>query len=367
MAEQFKAVESFCGAGGMAIGLHAAGFDVRYAFDLNEWAVETYRQSIGKNCFVKDAREISAQEIMEFSEVSVGELALFSGGPPCQGFSKQRRGAHIFDDPRNELIKDYARLVKEIKPKAIILENVAIFGQKRGLPYLRELEEYIESYVLYPNFYNAADFGLAQTRQRFVLVGIRKDFSLPFVKPRPSTPKWKTVGEVIGDLPEPPMDCKDHPSFPNHQRARVTPINIERFSHVPQGGGWQDIPYDLRLDCHKKVDVGSGGWPDVYGRLKWDGQCPTITGGFDSFTRGRYGHPLHDRPLTPREAARLQGFPDSVVFKGARQEVRYQIGNAVPPPLAAAISSQIRKILTHDISVFDAAIKSPEKQVELAF
>ena len=72
-----------------------------------------------------------------------------------------------------------------------------------------------------------------------------------------------------------------------------------------KGGGWQDLPEELRLECHKNVDVTAGGWPDVYGRLRWDGQCPTITGGFDSFTRGRYGHPHHDRPLTPREAARL--------------------------------------------------------------
>lgn len=367
MADQFKAVESFCGAGGMSIGLSLAGFNVRYAFDLNEWAVKTYNTSISNHCFVRDAKEVSAQEIMDYAEILSGELDIFSGGPPCQGFSKQRRGAHLFEDPRNELIKDYARLVKEIKPKAIILENVAIFGQKRGLPYLAELEDYIESYALYPNFYNAADYGLAQTRQRFVLVGVRKDFPLPFIKPHPLTPKWRTVGEVIGDLPEPPLDYTEHPDYFNHQRARVTKANIERFSYVPQGGGWQDIPYDLRLDCHKKADTGSGGWPDVYGRLRWDGQCPTITGGFDSFTRGRYGHPLQDRPLTPREAARLQGFPDNIHFQGTRQEVRYQIGNAVPPPLAAAIASQIRKVLMHDISVFDSSEKADERQAELIF
>ena len=83
----------------------------------------------------------------------------------------------------------------------------------------------------------------------------------------------------------------------------------------------------------------------MYGRLRWDGQCPTITGGFDSFTRGRYGHPLHDRPLTPREAARLQGFPDHFAFWGTRADVRSQIGNVVPPPLARAIGLEILKLL----------------------
>ena len=101
------------------------------------------------------------------------------------------------------------------------------------------------------------------------------------------------------------------------------------------------MPEELRLLCHRKADTKSGGWPDVYGRLDWNGQCPTITGGFDSFTRGRYGHPLQDRPLTPREAARLQGFPDSFVFKGTRADIRSQIGNAVPPKLAQIIAESL--------------------------
>jgi len=149
------------------------------------------------------------------------------------------------------------------------------------------------------------------------------------------------VGEAIGHLPEPPLDYSVHPEYPNHQRARVTEINIERFSFVPQGGGWQDIPFEKRLDTHKKLNTSKGGWPDVYGRLKFDGQCPTITGGFDSFTRGRYGHPLENRPITPREAAILQGFPEKFVFVGNRGDIRSQIGNAVPPPLAEAIGKEI--------------------------
>ncbi|EJI85125.1 DNA-cytosine methyltransferase [Alishewanella aestuarii B11] len=348
----------------MSIGIDQAEFDVKMAFDLNEWAVKTYQTSISNNCIVADASQIKSDFIKEYSNLKTGELDLFSGGPPCQGFSKQRRGAHIFDDPRNGLVKEYARLVKELLPKSFILENVAIFGQKRGLSQLLELENYVENYRLYPHFYNAADYGLAQTRERFILVGIRKDFELPFIKPKPTVEKWRTVGEIIGDLPEPPMDYSEHPDYFNHQRARVTQINIERFSHVPQGGGWQDIPFDLRLECHKKADTKSGGWPDVYGRLLWNGQCPTITGGFDSFTRGRYGHPLQNRPLTPREAARLQGFPDSVNFQGSRQEVRYQIGNAVPPPLAKAVAEQIKKVLSN-IESEELSIRKNELQLSI--
>jgi len=175
--------------------------------------------------------------------------------------------------------------------------------------------------------------------------------------PKPTVRKWKTVGKVLNGLPEPPEDYSVHPDYYNHQAARVTDINITRFSFVPQGGGWQDIPDDLRLECHKNSDPKSGGRPDVYGRLEWGGQCPTITGGFDSFTRGRYGHPLKDRPLTPREAARIQGLPDKYRFYGNRGDVRSQIGNAVPPPLAEATGYEILKSLL----TLDGAIEGKSK------
>jgi DNA (cytosine-5)-methyltransferase 1 len=177
----------------------------------------------------------------------------------------------------------------------------------------------------------------------------------------PTATHWKTVGEVLEGLPEPPQDYSEHPDLANHYVARVTPINVKRFSYVPQGGGWWDIPEDLRLECHRNVDRTSGGWPDVYGRLRFDGQAPTITGGFDSFTRGRYGHPLQDRPLTPREAARLQGFPDWYRFSGNRADVRFQIGNAVPPPLAEVIGRSIIRSLR----IEDGVVKPQEDELAL--
>ena len=318
-------VESFCGPGGLSLGLEQAGFTPLLAFDLNDRAVETHRRNLPGPCMVADAARLTGREVLDRIGAEVGDLALFSGGPPCQGFSKQKRGAHL-GDPRNWLV-------------------LAIFGKKRGRDYLELMRRELLDYGLYPRFYNCADYGLAQTRERFVMVGIRRDHGIAFSAPAPTVRRWRTVGEVLDGLPEPPEDYSVHPGFPNHQRARVTPINVKRFSYVSQGGGWQDIPEHLRLDCHRNVDPSSGGWPDVYGRLRWDGQCPTITGGFDSFTRGRYGHPHHDRPLTPREAARLQGFPDDFVFEGTRADVRSQIGNVVPPPLSRAIGEQVLRVL----------------------
>ena len=361
--ERYGFAEAFCGAGGMSLGLIRAGFNPLFAFDLDERSVETYATQVDPNCRVADAREMNGKEILKASGVKKKELPIFAGGPPCQGFSKQKRGAHLGDD-RNTLVLEFSRLVSETKPRFFLFENVAIFGQKRGEKFVREIEDRLKDYELQYSLLNCANFGLAQTRERFVIVGKRRDQKVKLRMPVPRSRRWKTVGEILKGLPEPPNDYSEHPKFSNHQNARVTPINIERFSHVPQGGGWQDIPEPLRLECHKRVDPKSGGWPDVYGRLRWDGQCPTITGGFDNFSRGRYGHPLKDRPITPREAARIQGFPDSHVFRGTRGAVRSQIGNAVPPPMAEAVGLEIlRSLLSEDGVISDMVFDLPNGRV----
>ena len=343
MRRRYTCIDSFCGAGGLALGLDQAGFEVLMSFDANPCAVETFKANLFDGCLHEKAENLTGKRL--FKEAAFdGKLDLFAGGPPCQGFSKQKRGAHLGDE-RNELVLEFARLVHETAPRFFLMENVDQLGKKRGRDFVERVQEELGGYDLYPHFYNSADYGLAQTRVRFVVVGKSKKVKSAYRVPGPTVARWTTVGEALQGLPEPPEDYRTHPDFPNHYQAKVTPINIERFSHVPQGGGWWDIPEKLRLRCHQNVDRRSGGWPDVYGRLKIDGQAPTITGGFDSFTRGRYGHPFQNRPLTPREAARLQGFPDDFRFCGTRGDVRSQIGNAVPPPLAAAIGGSILRTL----------------------
>ena len=348
--EKYTCIESFSGCGGLALGLRRAGFRVRAAFDIDKWAVKTYVHNLGQSCYQADARSVTGAELLERAKVNQGDCILFSGGPPCQGFSKQKRGAEN-GDVRNLLINEYIRLVKEILPKFFLLENVDQLGKARGTEFVANLSQQLSlgGYSIFHHFFNGADFGLAQTRVRYMIIGKRSDIPHRFALPTTThSNHWRTVRDVIGDLPEPPEDYTDHPDFPNHQRARVTPENIKRFSFVPEGGGWKNIPLKYRLPCHQDEQK-SGGWPDVYGRLRWDGQCPTITGGFDSFTRGRYGHPQFDRPLTPREAARLQGFPDEFVFLGTRGHIRSQIGNAVPPPLAEAVGKAISDCLRNRV------------------
>lgn len=338
-SNKLTCIEGFCGAGGMSLGLKQAGFDVRLAFDISENAVKTYNENIGNHCEKLDASVVSGKYLLEKAGITT-RLDLFSGGPPCQGFSKQKRGAHLLDDDRNKLVLEYSRLVNELRPRAFLFENVEIFGQKRGKDLIDEIKIKLFNYNIYTYFICSSDFGVAQKRGRFLMIGIDKSEgnNIPKLLKSDTT---LTIRDVIGQLPPPPEDYKEHPDIPNHIKCKITKINEERFSHVPPGGGWKDIPYDLRLKCHQKVDVTSGGWPDVYGRLEWEKQCPTITAGFDSFTRGRYGHPSQDRAITLREGAMLQGFPINYRFYGTRDAIRLQIGNAVPPPVSYAAGTAI--------------------------
>lgn len=353
-------IESFCGAGGMSHGLKLAGYDVRATFDNVAAHIETHNNNLGDTGHVLDASEVTGEELLNLAGLSSGELDLFSGGPPCQGFSKQKRGADRFQDPRNSLVLHYARLVRELKPRAFLFENVQIFGQKRGQHLIQEMMDDLGDYAVYGYFVCGTDFGLAQSRGRFLMIGIRHDVSSR-VPVLPVAADKKSVRDVIADIAPPPDDYSEHPDFHNHLKCRISKANEERISHVPQGGGWQDIPWDLRLPCHQVTDTKKGGWPDVYGRLTWDGVCPTVTVGFDSFTRGRYGHPEQNRAITPREAARLQGFPDWFRFHGNRMDVRTQIGNAVPPPLAEAAGRAIRAVLNNENET--AVGKHPDQEL----
>jgi DNA (cytosine-5)-methyltransferase 1 len=347
---KFTCIDSFCGAGGLALGLKRAGFEILVSFDASAPAVESFQRNVSPNCLHARAEDLTGRRLLSDAGFE-GVPDLFAGGPPCQGFSRQKRGAHL-GDARNGLVLEFVRLVSEIKPRFFLMENVEQLGKKRGKEFVDKLNAELAGYELHPFFFNCADYGLAQTRVRFVIVGKSRKIKAPFQLPAPTVKRWLTVGEALADMPEPPADSSVHPALPNHYRTKVTAINTQRFSFVPQGGGWQDIPEELRLKCHQRVDVRSGGWPDVYGRLRLDGQAPTITAGFDSFTRGRYGHPLQERALTPREAARLQGFPDDFHFCGTRRDVRSQVGNAVPPPLGEALGRAILKTLRNEQATY---------------
>jgi DNA (cytosine-5)-methyltransferase 1 len=175
-----------------------------------------------------------------------------------------------------------------------------------------------------------------QVRKRFFVVGWSDKASVDFAFLIPSADKRLTVREAFGSLVEPPEDHSPAPGDPLHRRTRMSALNATRLRHIPPGGGFEDLPVALRVNCHKQ-GAAKIGHRNVYGRLALDEPASTITARFDSFTRGRFAHPSEHRNITLREGARLQGFADEHRFVGTQEEMAALIGNAVPPPLAYAV------------------------------
>jgi len=344
-----RTVDCFCGAGGLSLGFEEAGFRTAFAFDSDSDCIASFRRNVST---VADCADITVQGIAKrINELLNRNPVILIGGPPCQGFSQQRRGQD--DDPRNNLVMCYAALAKQIRPKplAIILENVTYIDSPRGRRILDSFMTAVseDGYILFRHDLNSADFAVPQLRRRVILVALTHSVAKYYKGPVCLTPhRWPTIGEALYGLVDFGIELDLFRScVPNHVTSREGPINRRRIAYVDMGSGRLAIPPELQLACHTKYD----GHLDVYGRLDWFSQARTITGGFDSFTRGEYCHPFYHRSITAREAARIQGFPDWFVFEGNRAAVRRQIGNAVPPPLAHGIAKGIEHALKKSLEV----------------
>ncbi|WP_411838906.1 DNA cytosine methyltransferase [Paracoccus sp. ME4] len=354
------AVDLFCGAGGFSIGLERAGFDIRLAVDSWHLAVQSYARNFSHPVICADLSVMSGGEILSKANTKRGEVDLVVGGPPCQGFSIQRIGSDY--DLRNSLVMDFARLVDEIAPRIFIMENVPGLLGKRGRALFEAFLVSVgkSGYEVEAHVVNAADFGVAQLRRRVVILGRRRGEAHSLEMPRPTCDprSYLTVQDAIGDL-APPTLPKAQPSDPLHRQTRMSELNLERLRHIPPGGGMEDLPIRLRVDCHK-AGADKIGHRNVYGRLASDRPAGTITARFDSFTRGKFAHPIEDRNITLREGARLQSFPDHFCFVGNQEDIACQIGNAVPPLLGEALARAVRKALNSSCSVKDHILEQTE-------
>ena len=339
---KYTCIDSFCGAGGLGLGLKLAGFDILLSFDIDQICIDTInsnRKYFNHPAEAADITNMLNGNLLKKCDLKRGELFLLAGGPPCQGFSIQRRGEDI--DVRNELVLKYGKLVDELYPMYFVMENVTGIAGKRGKTILEQLIESVEAvgYIVHVNCLDAQDYGVPQRRKRYIIVGERKDLGEHYVYPAPVGYK-KTVRETIGNLPEPPADGTDHPDISLHRRDRLSSLNLKRIQAITEGQGRDDLPEELLANCHK-IDSSVIGYRNVYGRMAWDDVAPTITARFDSFTRGKFGHPVQDRSITLREGALLQTFPEDFVFTGNKVDIARQIGNAVPPLLAEKIGESI--------------------------
>ena len=363
IGRRWTAIDLFCGAGGLSEGFRQAGFCVLAGNDIDAFAADTFAASHpGAELFTGPIEEMAAYDFLKASGLAKGELHCLIGGPPCQAFSvyNHQRGMH---DRRSGLFYEYLRIVDGLMPKWVVMENVTGITSVGGGQAVEEILSGLArlGYRVEPQVLRAEEYGVPQERRRIFFLGNRLGLPISWPEPThgPGLLPFVTVWDAIGDLP--PLENGEDPCGPlpyhlppassyqvmlredsvevdNHVAPRLAPINLIRMKHIPEGGSWRDIPFDLlpagmkrarRCDHTKR-----------YGRLRKGGMSSTILTKCDLHW-GAYIHPEQDRVLTVREAARLQSFPDWFAFAGPRTEQYVQVGNAVPPLLGRKVAEAI--------------------------
>ena len=337
-----KAIDLFAGAGGATQGLEDAGYDVVGAVEFDQFAASSYQLNHPTTkMWVTDIREVAATAMRRELGLDVGELGLLKACPPCQGFSSLAEGRIEKNDPRNDLVRHTVRFVRELRPQAVLLENVPGLGRDRRsaelLAALKGLGYNARSYRV-----NAVDFGVPQNRKRLIIVGLRglrSRLPLELTPDDPETPV--TVREAFAHLAE-QVENGD----PLSEARSLSGLVLDRVKAIPVGGNRFDLPDALQLDCHKKLlKDGKSGAGGSYSRLRWDEPAPTMTTRCTTPACGPFIHPEEHRAITLREAASIQTFPPTYKFVGNRGDIERQIGNAVPVAMAAAIAAKVRSVL----------------------
>lgn len=361
-----RGIDLFAGGGGFSIGFTKNGFEIVKAVEFDKQIANTYLQNHPEvNMIVDDIKNVVDNNMFKRNESDI-----IIGGPPCQGFSMA--GARIrdgfIDDERNYLFKHYVRAVKAILPKIFIMENVkGIKTMQNGKIFNEILNVYQNpdnfeghKYNIYYKVLNAKDFGVPQARERMIIVGVRDveiDFENELKKARINVKKqiptyfnpvtvWDAISNLgkatedgIIEMPIPTTDyqkylyCKQKVLY-NHSSTKHSDKAIERMKKINENENFMSL--DEKINS---VHSGS------YGRLSKAGVAPTITTRFDTPSGGRFIHPVENRTLTPREAARIQSFPDSYRFFGSKTSIHKQIGNAVPPKLSFVLAKMVKNII----------------------
>ncbi len=334
--QTLRAVDLFSGCGGLSLGLANAGFSVVAAVEIDRKARETYRMNHPNvHLYAQDIRELSATEMLCNAGLKPGELDLLAGCPPCQGFSRLRtknKGRSVRDD-RNNLVADFLRFIKVMKPKTVMFENVpGLAKHDRFLNMRRQL--HAMGYGTVVHVLDTADYGVPQRRKRLIMLA--SNVHTPVLADKVS--ERITVREALKGL-----------SGLNQTHDKLHAVGESRSKEVrnlialipTNGGSRGDLPKSYQLDCHKR----SNGFSDVYGRMAWDDVAPTITSGCHNPSKGRFLHPSENRTITLREAAVLQGFPRRYRFDvhHGKEAIALMIGNALPPRFVAAHARALRK------------------------
>lgn len=368
MKKKIKVIDLFAGVGGLSYGFaHDENFEIvaanellpnmAKAYELNHPSVKVYN---------KDIKDFGIQDLQKDFEIQAGDIDLVIGGPPCQAYSTV--GKRLIDDPRGKLFQEYYRVLKELSPKVFIFENVkGLLSIQRGdlfkkiIHLFESLDYKVEHKVL-----NAADYGVPQIRERIIIVGTKTKKNFEFPNPTHYNPElenlsykglkpYLTLKDAIGDLPfiksgeesfiyqsspqndfQKKMREKNQNRLNDHNAPKNNAQLVKIMELLPDGGTPLDLPEELRP---------KSGFANTYCRLWWEKPSTTLTRNFSTPSSSRCIHPKAPRPLTTREGARIQCFPDHYIFYGSRSDKNLQIGNAVPTLLSEMLKDAIKYIL----------------------
>jgi DNA (cytosine-5)-methyltransferase 1 len=336
---KIAAVDLFCGAAGLSLGLKNSGISIAAGIDLDPACRYPFETNIGARFLEHDVCDLSAETVLGlFGDAKVRVLA---GCAPCQpfsGYTTKRRAI----DRRWELLLEFLRIAQEIAPEIITLENVP------RLTHLPLWEEFVsklkaEGYFVVWDILDVSKFDVPQIRRRLVLLASKLG---PISLPRPIKGDVPTVEQAIGKLPAVEAGV-ENPKDPLHSSRALTARNLARIKQSRPAGTWRDWPRRMQVACHKTQSGRT--YPSVYGRMSWHKPSPTITTQFYGFGNGRFGHPTQDRAITLREGAILQSFPIDFQFAPSGGRVNFRglgklIGNAVPPKLGRVNALMARPI-----------------------
>lgn len=333
-----KIVSIFSGCGGLDLGFHQEGYSTVWANDFAEWAVASFRRNFGDVIHMKDITKIDP-----YTDTSIPDCDLVLGGFPCQDFSIIWKQPGL-NGKRGGLFRHFAEFVDAKKPKAFVAENVkgllTANGGKAIDTIIRDFESITPGYIVKPHLFNFAEYGVPQFRERVLFVGVRVDTGFRFVHPKPThgpnaDRPYFTAGEALVGVEKVPY---------NNELINIKEKTRQMLDLIPEGGNFTDIPKDSPLYVKGMIS-------HVYRRLKLDEPAKTIIAAGGGGTWG-YHYP-EPRPLTNRERARLQSFPDDFIFEGSVTEVRRQIGNAVPPEGVRLVARRLLPLFTGEFAPID--------------
>lgn len=336
-----EAVDLFCGAGGLTAGLRQAGVRVRAGYDIEAACRYAYEWNNGARFVDQDVSKVEPDQVAAWYR-EPDATRLLAGCAPCQPFSTYNQGKDTTTDEKWPLLGAFARLIREIRPELVTMENVpdvtkhAIYHE-----FVDTLKG--EGYHVWGSTVSCVDYGLPQNRRRHVLLASR----LGPISLIPPTHLMRpvTVKDTIGNLP--PVESGEcHPGDPLHKAPKLNELNMRRIRASTPGGSWKDWPEELISGCHKRSSGRS--YPSVYGRMEWSEPSSTMTTLCYGYGNGRFGHPEQDRAITLREAAMLQSFPRNYLFVEPGKPVHFRIvgrmiGNAVPVRLGEVIGESFMR------------------------